>query len=103
MLGRCSIVEVLYQQPSMDTSLGPNCTRVILETFCDEERQQLQQFMESSHQLAKLLGISVEELFTRGMNLLGKAFEEKEEGRAVCVASLSEDRETLEIGDIIRV
>jgi hypothetical protein len=87
----------------MDTNLGPNCTRVILETFCDEERVDLGQFMATSHQLANLLGISVETLFTRGMNLLGKAFEEKEEGRAVCVASLREDSEILEIHEIIRV
>jgi hypothetical protein len=87
----------------MDAILGPNCTRVILETFCDKERKQLQQFMATSHQLAELLGISVETLFTRGMSSLGKALEAKQEGRAVCVAGLSEDRETLKAYEIIRV
>jgi DNA-binding XRE family transcriptional regulator len=88
----------------MDTSLDSNLHTVFLEPFCDQERQQLQQFMELSYTIAQVLGITVEELFTRGMNLLQKALQAKQEGRAVSVAGLSEDgRETLKIHEIIRV
>ena len=83
--------------------LDPNLHTVFLEPFCDEEFVDLREFMETSHQLAKLLGINVETLFTIGMNLLGKAFEEKEKGRAVSVSGLSEDRKTLKIYEIIQV
>lgn len=81
----------------------PNLNTVFLEPFCDQELPALHGLMNSSYQIAQVLGISVEEFFIRGMKLWGKALQEKEKGRAVCVASLLEGGETLKICEIIGV
>ena len=81
----------------------PNLHTVSLESFSDQELLDLHNFMNSSYQIAKVLGISVEEFFIRGMKLWRKALQEKEKGRVVCVAGLAEGGETLKINEIILV
>lgn len=59
--------------------------------------------MEESHGQADLLGIDVETLFRRGMAMYHRAILEKNQGKVLVVAGLSEDRDTLIVQEIIEV
>jgi hypothetical protein len=76
---------------------------VFLEPFCVQEFPALLKFMEESHGQADLLGIDVETLFRRGMAMYHRAILEKNQGKVLVVAGLSEDRDTLIVQEIIEV